>query len=89
MCILCLPGMHLEDEEGDDVVFYVMLRAVDRFYEEFNRYPGWYNDQVEADVARLKVSYNDGLWVHISNRGRSVTMTGCGFTSQIEEGQLQ
>ncbi|XP_041376765.1 NEDD8-activating enzyme E1 regulatory subunit-like [Gigantopelta aegis] len=47
-------GMHLEDEEGDDVVFYVMLRAVDKFYEEFNRYPGWYNDQVEADVARLK-----------------------------------
>ncbi|KAK3579197.1 hypothetical protein CHS0354_022737 [Potamilus streckersoni] len=45
---------HLDDEEQDDAVFYVLLRAVDRFYEEYNAYPGWYNDQVETDVSKLK-----------------------------------
>ncbi|XP_060084500.1 NEDD8-activating enzyme E1 regulatory subunit-like isoform X2 [Ylistrum balloti] len=48
---------HIADEDSDDeVVFYVLLRAVDRFYEEFNRFPGCYNDQVEPDIPRLKVS---------------------------------
>ncbi|XP_071089185.1 NEDD8-activating enzyme E1 regulatory subunit-like [Haliotis cracherodii] len=47
-------GMCLEDEEGDDVIFYILLRGVDKFYEEFNRYPGWYNDQVESDIIKLK-----------------------------------
>ncbi|XP_021352742.1 NEDD8-activating enzyme E1 regulatory subunit-like isoform X1 [Mizuhopecten yessoensis] len=48
---------HIADEDSDDeVVFYVLLRAVDKFYEEFNRFPGWYNDQVEPDIPRLKVS---------------------------------
>ncbi|XP_069112998.1 NEDD8-activating enzyme E1 regulatory subunit-like isoform X3 [Argopecten irradians] len=48
---------HIADEDSDDeVVFYVLLRAVDKFYEEFNRYPGWYNDQVEPDIPRLKAS---------------------------------
>ncbi|KAL3860740.1 hypothetical protein ACJMK2_010815 [Sinanodonta woodiana] len=46
--------LHLDDEEPDDAVFYVLLRAVDRFYEEYNAYPGWYNDQVETDVSKLK-----------------------------------
>ena len=49
-------AQHLEDEEPNDVVFYVLLRAVDRFYEEYNLYPGFYTQQVEADVNKLKVS---------------------------------
>ena len=49
-------AQHLEDEEPNDVVFYVLLRAVDRFYEEYNLYPGFYTQQVESDVNKLKVS---------------------------------
>lgn len=37
------------------MIFYVLLRGVDRFYEEYNRYPGGDNDQVEPDVQLLKV----------------------------------
>ncbi|KAL5021823.1 hypothetical protein ScPMuIL_000978 [Solemya velum] len=49
---------HIEDEEHSDVIFYILLRAVDRFYEEYNHYPGWYDDQVEADVPKLKTCMN-------------------------------
>lgn len=50
-------GSHLEDEDGEsDLIFYVLLRGVDKFYEEFSRYPGGDNDQVEPDVQLLKVS---------------------------------
>ncbi|XP_052817269.1 NEDD8-activating enzyme E1 regulatory subunit-like isoform X2 [Mya arenaria] len=45
---------HMDDEECDDVVYYVLLRAVDRFYEKYNTYPGWFANQVEADVGKLK-----------------------------------
>ena len=48
-------AQNLEDEEPNDVVFYVLLRAVDRFFEEYNVYPGYYTQQVEADVNKLKV----------------------------------
>lgn len=48
-------GSHLEDEDGEsEMIFYVLLRGVDRFYEEYNRYPGGDNDQVEPDVQLLK-----------------------------------
>lgn len=53
----CIPaGSHLEDEDGEsEMIFYVLLRGMDRFYEEYNRYPGGDNDQVEPDVQLLKV----------------------------------
>ncbi|XP_078335087.1 NEDD8-activating enzyme E1 regulatory subunit-like isoform X2 [Crassostrea virginica] len=48
-------GSHLEDEDGEsDLIFYVLLRGVDKFFEEFSRYPGGDNDQVEPDVQLLK-----------------------------------
>lgn len=47
-------AMQLGDEEDSDIVFYIMLRAADRFFEEYSRFPGWYNDQVEGDVYKLK-----------------------------------
>lgn len=49
-------GLYLEDEDGDsEMIFYVLLRGVDRFYEEYNRYLGGDNDQVESDVQLFKV----------------------------------
>ncbi|XP_029636762.1 NEDD8-activating enzyme E1 regulatory subunit [Octopus sinensis] len=47
-------GLQLGDEEDSDIVFYLMLRAAERFFEEYSRYPGWYDDQVEGDVFKLK-----------------------------------
>jgi len=52
----CMWSVHqLDGEECDDAVFYVLLRAVDAFYEQYNAYPGWLTSQVEADVSKLKV----------------------------------
>ena len=47
-------AFYLEDEDSD-FVHYVMLRAVQRFYSEYNRYPGYYNESLEADIPKLKV----------------------------------
>ena len=47
----------LDDDggEGDDTVYYILMRAAEEFYTEYSRYPGWYDDQVEADIPLLKV----------------------------------
>lgn len=37
------------------LVYYVMLRGVDRFFSEYNTYPGEFDDQVEPDIVKLKV----------------------------------
>ena len=47
-------AFHLENPDSE-VVMYVLLRAVDRFYNQYNRYPGSYDDQVEGDTYKLKV----------------------------------
>lgn len=38
-----------------DVVWYVLLRAVDLFHSVFRCYPGYFAGQVETDIMRLKV----------------------------------
>ena len=43
------------DESDNAAVFYLMLRAVERFRGEFNRYPGVYANQVDGDIPKLKV----------------------------------
>lgn len=45
--------MHLDNPDSE-IVFYVLLRAVDRFFAEYGRYPGYYNDEVEPDIVKLK-----------------------------------
>ncbi|XP_038070147.1 NEDD8-activating enzyme E1 regulatory subunit-like [Patiria miniata] len=44
---------HLENPDSE-VVLYIMLRAADRFYNQYNRFPGCYDDQVEGDTFKLK-----------------------------------
>jgi len=57
-------GRHVieEDEEcsaeGDETVLYIMLRAADRFFSEYNRYPGAFTSEVEADIPKLKTCTN-------------------------------
>ena len=53
----CLDG--LIDEPESDVNFYVLLRAVDKFYSSFDRYPGEADEDVEADCEKLQVCVTD------------------------------
>ncbi|XP_062474227.1 NEDD8-activating enzyme E1 regulatory subunit isoform X2 [Pezoporus occidentalis] len=42
------------DNPDSEIVLYLMLRAVDRFYKQYGRYPGVCNYQVEDDTGKLK-----------------------------------
>eukprot|EP01114_Cavostelium_apophysatum_P008684 TRINITY_DN2138_c0_g1_i2.p1 TRINITY_DN2138_c0_g1~~TRINITY_DN2138_c0_g1_i2.p1 ORF type:complete len:556 (-),score=166.03 TRINITY_DN2138_c0_g1_i2:41-1624(-) len=49
---------------GDDesnVAWYVMFRAVDRFFTQHKRYPGWEDSQVQGDVEILRQTVNQIL----------------------------
>lgn len=52
----------LENPENN-LSFYVLLRAVDRFYATHNRYPGFFDDklELETDIATLKSFVNSVL----------------------------
>uniref|UniRef100_A0A665XAP5 NEDD8-activating enzyme E1 regulatory subunit n=1 Tax=Echeneis naucrates TaxID=173247 RepID=A0A665XAP5_ECHNA len=49
------------DSPDSEMVFYLMLRAVDRFFQQHSRYPGIYNYQVEEDISKLKLCVNSLL----------------------------
>ncbi|GFR05999.1 NEDD8-activating enzyme E1 regulatory subunit [Trichonephila clavata] len=42
------------EHEDSDIIFYILLRAVDKFHSEYCRYPGQTNDEVESDIMKLK-----------------------------------
>ncbi|XP_061201941.1 NEDD8-activating enzyme E1 regulatory subunit isoform X2 [Neopsephotus bourkii] len=42
------------DNPDSEIVLYLMLRAVDRFYKQYGRYPGVCNDRIEDDTGKLK-----------------------------------
>ncbi|MBV97099.1 NEDD8-activating enzyme E1 regulatory subunit, partial [Eschrichtius robustus] len=42
------------DNPDNEIVLYLMLRAVDRFHKQHGRYPGVSNYQVEEDTGKLK-----------------------------------
>lgn len=44
---------YLEDPESL-TFYYVILRGVERFIDEFNTYPGQFDDHVEPDILKLK-----------------------------------
>ncbi|XP_033897685.2 NEDD8-activating enzyme E1 regulatory subunit-like [Acipenser ruthenus] len=49
------------DNPDSEMVLYLMLRAVDKFYQQHGRYPGVYNYQVEEDIGKLKSCVNSFL----------------------------
>ncbi|MBN3299437.1 ULA1 enzyme, partial [Amia calva] len=49
------------DNPDSEMVLYLMLRAVDRFFQQHSRYPGVYNYQVEEDIGKLKSCVNSLL----------------------------
>lgn len=54
-CVVCVDSRLDADGQEDDSVYYMLLRASEEFYHTYSRYPGCYNDQVEADIPLLKV----------------------------------
>ncbi|XP_059680697.1 NEDD8-activating enzyme E1 regulatory subunit isoform X2 [Gavia stellata] len=52
------------DNPDSELVLYLMLRAVDRFYKQHGRYPGVYNYQVEDDIGKLKSCLTSFLQEH-------------------------
>ncbi|XP_030620727.1 NEDD8-activating enzyme E1 regulatory subunit isoform X1 [Chanos chanos] len=60
------------DSPDSEMVLYLMLRSVDRFYQQHSRYPGVYNYQVEEDISKLKLCVNSllqeyGLTVNVKD----------------------
>lgn len=49
------------DSPDSEMVLYLMLRSVERFYQQHSRYPGVYNYQVEEDINKLKLCVNSLL----------------------------
>uniref|UniRef100_A0AAY4AZ05 NEDD8-activating enzyme E1 regulatory subunit n=1 Tax=Denticeps clupeoides TaxID=299321 RepID=A0AAY4AZ05_9TELE len=49
------------DNPDSEMVLYLMLRSIDRFYQQHSHYPGVYDYQVEEDISRLKVCVNSLL----------------------------
>ncbi|ONK74969.1 uncharacterized protein A4U43_C03F11960 [Asparagus officinalis] len=46
---------YLADEDSSVAVgFYILLRAVDRFAANYNRFPGAFDGEIDEDVTRLK-----------------------------------
>ncbi|KAJ7985949.1 hypothetical protein DPEC_G00345760 [Dallia pectoralis] len=43
------------DSADGEMVLYLMLRSVGRFYQQHSRYPGVYDYQVEEDISKLKL----------------------------------
>ncbi|GAM20938.1 hypothetical protein SAMD00019534_041130 [Acytostelium subglobosum LB1] len=44
------------EQPDSNLVFYILLRGVERFYQTYNRYPGFNDEDVEGDIALLKNS---------------------------------
>lgn len=47
----------VNDSCNDELVFYLLLRASEKFYSLYNHSPGEYDNQVENDIVQLKVFY--------------------------------
>lgn len=51
----CMDG----DCESNELIYYLMIRSVCKFYTEYNRLPG--NEQIENDIIQLKECYKNLL----------------------------
>ena len=51
-------------DSDEDFIFYLLLRVVELFYNEYNRFPGESNEMLDSDVALLKRVLNSFLNEH-------------------------
>lgn len=49
---------HNYQAEEAEITYYVLLRAVDKFFESFKRYPGSFTQLMETDISKLKTIYS-------------------------------
>uniref|UniRef100_A0A8C9N9L2 NEDD8-activating enzyme E1 regulatory subunit n=1 Tax=Serinus canaria TaxID=9135 RepID=A0A8C9N9L2_SERCA len=61
--LLLFSVSHMDNPDSE-IVLYLMLRAVNRFYKQHGRYPGVYNYQVEDDIGKLKSCLTGFLQEH-------------------------
>lgn len=54
-------GQQLEEPDSP-WLHYLLLRAVNKFHTENGSYPGYYDDNVETDIAKLKVMLAATIW---------------------------
>ncbi len=57
----------LDDNQESELVFYLLLRAAESFYLEYNRYPGISNELLDSDLSILKKILNKFLNDHRIN----------------------
>ena len=50
--------LYLDENSEGDLLIYLLIRAVDSFYTEYNRYPGSNGDILDSDVSLLKKVLN-------------------------------
>lgn len=60
-CADALKSALNNEETAVNAGFYVLLRAVDKFHSNHQRFPGVYTDELEEDIALLKVAVNATL----------------------------
>eukprot|EP01132_Coremiostelium_polycephalum_P005270 gene5270-6561_t len=41
-------------QPDSSLVFYIVLRCIDRFYQTYNRYPGFNDEEIDSDITLLK-----------------------------------
>lgn len=76
---------HLADEDSSVAVgFYILLRAVDRFAANYNRFPGIFDGEIDEDMTRLKtiaVGILSDLGFHGSTLSEDLIKEMCRFGS--------
>lgn len=51
-----VSSLHASDSLNEELIYYLLVRSIDRFYTQFKRFPGQFDDQVDTDVGLLKVN---------------------------------
>lgn len=53
--LTCFFSVQSLENPESMMIYYVVLRGVEKFQAEYNSYPGEFDDQVEPDIVKLKV----------------------------------
>ena len=67
------------------MVYYIVLRGIDKFQAEYNSYPGEFDEHVEPDIVKLKVNFlNILLKIYLINsRHKNVIVLISGLHRKI------
>jgi amyloid beta precursor protein binding protein 1 len=57
----CFFSDRLLEDMDNNIVYYVLLRALDQFHETHKRFPGVFVEDVDSDVGHVRKSVNTVL----------------------------